>query len=203
MTHANQEPVAALIQGHVLVRDPQTQEVLLDKHNAIHFENFCISVARAMAYQKEGIIMEMVFGNGGSSVSGTGAIEYFPPNISGQNAQLYNETYFKVVNNQQPDTNQPNLNTLENNMVINHVTGTFFSDIVISCTLDYAEPSGQDAYQDSSVTNGVFVFDEIGLKSYDATVDNGLLLSHIIFNPIQKSLNRQIEIVYTIRISAS
>ena len=35
----------ALTHGHVLVRDYDTDEVLLDKHNAINYENFSIAIA--------------------------------------------------------------------------------------------------------------------------------------------------------------
>ena len=45
--------------------------------------------------------------------------------------------------------------------------------------------------------NGTFIFDELGL--YTAT---GNLLTHIIFHPIQKSANRQIQVIYTVRVRA-
>ena len=42
---------------------------------------------------------------------------------------------------------------------------------------------------------GEFVFDELGLIS-----ESGKLLTHVIFSPVQKSLNRLIQIDYTVRI---
>jgi hypothetical protein len=47
-----------------------------------------------------------------------------------------------------------------------------------------------------------FVFDEIGLRSVseDGVQGNGRLLTHVIFHPVQKSLNRLIQIAYTVRI---
>ena len=50
--------------------------------------------------------------------------------------------------------------------------------------------------------NSDFVFDEIGLRasSQDSILGNGRLLTHVIFHPVQKSLNRLIQIDYTVRI---
>jgi hypothetical protein len=77
-----------------------------------------------------------------------------------------------------------------------HTTGTTYTDIIVTCTLDYNEPSGQDQYDDTSTIEGDYVFDEIGLVS-----QQGRLLTHLIFHPVQKSANRKIQIVYTVRIS--
>ena len=44
-------------------------------------------------------------------------------------------------------------------------------------------------------------FDELGLKSYSAD-GTSRLLTHVIFHPVQKSLNRLIQIDYTVRIQS-
>ena len=44
-----------------------------------------------------------------------------------------------------------------------------------------------------------YVFDELGLRSYSSS-GTGRLITHVIFHPVQKSLNRQIQIDYTVRI---
>jgi hypothetical protein len=71
--------------------------------------------------------------------------------------------------------------------------------------LDYGEPNGQDYFDVSQDLNNEFVFDELGLRgrSIDGTsglTSTGLLLTHVIFHPVQKALNRLIQIDYTVRI---
>jgi len=73
--------------------------------------------------------------------------------------------------------------------------------LFVTCLLDYGEPSGQQAFDNSTSTNDTFVFDELGLVSYNPN-GTGLLLTHVIFNPVQKSLNRLIQIDYTVRIQS-
>jgi hypothetical protein len=45
------------------------------------------------------------------------------------------------------------------------------------------------------------VFDELGLRSYN-TNGTSLLLTHVVFHPVLKSLNRLIQIDYTVRIQS-
>lgn len=192
------------IQGHVKIKDVLTGEILVDKYNAIHYENFSIALAQSIANRPSNWIQLMAFGNGAATVSGTGTITYLPPNVVGTTAQLYNETYFKCVN----DLSPYNTDVQNNYITTAHTTGTTYSDVIITCNLGLNEPAGQEAFDNATTLGGNYVFNELGIKAYNATDaatgytsdSNSLLLTHVIFSPVQKSLNRQIEIVYTIRI---
>jgi hypothetical protein len=190
------------IDGFVKIFDPITGEVFVDKSNAINYENMSIAIADSLSNRGYGEIYQMAFGNGGASVDSTGIITYLPPNVTGQNAALYNQTYQKVVD----DTSVFNLDPTRNKLTVTHTTGKFYTDILVQCLLDYGEPSGQAAFDNSTTTDGEYVFDELGLQAKYGTTDTGQvitkLLTHVIFHPIQKSLNRQIQIDYTIRIQS-
>jgi hypothetical protein len=187
---------ALAISGHIKIFDPNSQEVFVDKRNAIHYENISESLANSLANRTVGQIYSMAFGNGGSSVDPTGVITYLPPNTTGQNADLYNETFSKVVD----DNSAANTDPTRNKLTVLHTTGNVYSDILVSCLLDYGEPSGQQAFDNSTDFNGDYVFDELGLKTWNGAADNLRLITHVIFHPVQKSLNRQIQIDYTVRI---
>jgi len=180
-----------MIQGHIKIFDPVTGEVLQDKSNAIHYENMSEALAQSIANKGTGVIESMAFGNGATAVDTTGIITYLPPNTTGQNAELYNETYSKIVDN----TNVLNTDPARNYIEVRHTPGTIYTDLFISCLLDYAEPTGQQSFDNSSTMQGDYVFDELGLIS-----SSGKLLTHVVFHPVQKSLNRLIQIDYTIRI---
>jgi hypothetical protein len=194
------QPGLAKIEGFVKITDPNSGEVLVDKKNAIHYENISIAMARTLSNrtsaQGGGWIYEMAFGNGGSSVDPTGVITYLPPNITGQNADLYNETYAKVVD----DNSAADTDTSNNYMTVLPSTGKPYTDILVTCLLDYGEPPGQQAFDNSTNFNGEYVFDELGLKSWAGSPTDLMLITHVIFHPVQKSLNRQIQIEYTLRI---
>jgi hypothetical protein len=184
------------IDGFLKIYDPNNGEMFVDKHNAIHYENMSISLAETLANKPLGWIYSMAFGNGGSSVDPTGVITYLPPNVTGQNSDLYNETYFKVVD----DTSPANTDPVNNNLTVLHTSGKLYTDVLVSCLLDYGEPPGQQAFDNSTNFNGEFVFDELGLKAWTGNGQANRLLTHVIFHPVQKALNRQIQIDYTVRI---
>jgi hypothetical protein len=190
------QPGLAKIEGFVKIHDPISGEILVDKKNAIHYENISIAMAQTLSNRDLGWIYQMAFGNGGSSVDPTGVITYLPPNTTGQNADLYNETYAKVVDDNSAANNDP----LNNKMTVIHTAGKVYTDILVTCLLDYGEPLGQQAFDNSTNFNGEYVFDELGLKSWNGSADDLRLITHVIFHPVQKSLNRQIQIDYTLRI---
>lgn len=190
------------VEGFLKIFDPNSLEVFVDKKNAINYENMSVAIADTLSSRGYGEIYQMAFGNGGASVDETGIITYLPPNTTGQNAALYNETYAKIVD----DTSVFNTDPTRNKMTVNHTTGRVYTDILVQCLLDYGEPSGQAAFDNSTQTDSAYIFDELGLLAYYGTDSNGQvitrLLTHVIFHPVQKSLNRQIQIDYTIRIQA-
>jgi hypothetical protein len=189
-------PGLTSIQGFLKIYDPTSGEVFVDKKNAIHYENISICMANTLANRNTGYIYKMAFGNGGSAVDATGVITYLPPNTTGQNASLYNETYSKVVDdNSAADTDPAN-----NYLTVVHTSGQVYTDIITTCLLDYGEPSGQQAFDNSTNFNGEYVFDELGLQCWNGSATDLLLITHVIFHPVQKSLNRQIQIDYTLRI---
>ena len=185
------------VEGHIKIQDPSTGEVIVNQRNAIHYENMSLALAESLANQGQGFIYEMSFGNGGTSVDPTGIITYLTPNSTGTNASLYNETFTKVVD----DRSINNLDPARNKIETRHVSGTNYTDVLISCLLDYGEPSGQDAFDTATDGDSLYVFDELGLKAYSAN-GTGRLLTHVIFHPVQKSLNRLVQIDYTVRIQS-
>jgi len=193
------EEIKIRIEGHVkiveyLSRDDIGAEdkgkVLLNKRNAIHNENASIVIARGLANRENGSVYTMHFGTGGATIDPLGNISFATPNTVGA-ADLNVPVYFEVVDDtlDAPDGNQ---------MAVRHINGTLFSDVEIRCVIDKDEPFGQQAFDNVGFNindDSQFVFDEIGLKSED-----GLLITHITFSPIQKSANRIIEVVYSLRV---
>jgi hypothetical protein len=188
------------LQGHIKIFDPETKEVFVDKRNAIHYENFSLALVNSIGNQGFGWVSKMAFGNGGSRVDQTGIITYLTPNTVGQNSSLYNKTFEKSVDAKSIN----NLDPTRNFMETRHLAGTTYSDLLVSCLLDFGEPSGQMAFDNGSNIEGPYVFDELGLVGFDPSDPNGegRLLTHVIFHPVQKSLNRMIQIDYTVRIQS-
>lgn len=174
-------------EGFLKITDKDTNEILVDQQNAVHFGNLSAAIALALAGDDAGHIKYVAFGNGGTSITSLGTIFYRSPNVSvlrDETAGLYNETYEKDVS----------VGTDENN-VATVLSNVNYADVKVTVTLDFAEPADQDLLDNATDNDGDYVFDEIALKTAD-----GLFLTHIIFHPVQKALNRIIEVEYTLRI---
>jgi len=184
-------------EGHIKIFDPSTKEVFIDKRNAIHYENMSVAMVQSLSNQGQGTVYQMAFGSGGTIVDPTGLITYLTPNTIGVNSSLYNQTYVKVVDQNAIENADPARNLMQ----VRHISGATYSDILISCLLDYGEPLEQQAFDNSVDMNGNFVFDELGLVSYSPS-GTGKLLTHVVFHPVQKSLNRLLQIDYTIRVQS-
>ena len=171
------------IEGHVLIQDVDTGEVLAKRRNAIHFENMSIAIANLMANisgaNGSHRVANMSYGNGGTLIDGTGAVTYKAPNTNSITSGLYNGTYTQALDS----------------VTVNHTNGNVYSDVVMTSTLDYNTPTGQDVEDTTTDMNSDYVFDEIAIYSA-----NGDMLTHVIFHPVQKSQNRKIQVVYTLRI---
>ena len=186
--------------GHILIRDKETGEELVNKRNAIHYGNMANMVANALNNQSQSYIHFMAFGNGGTSVDTAGKVVYKSPRVSESfeaSADLYSRSYNKVISAAASD---PTTDKIE------VVAGSSFTDLKVTCTLGYAEPSDQDLFDSSTDNDASYVFDELALFSYPtdgSNITTSKMLTHVIFHPVQKSQNRIIEIIYTVRIQLS
>lgn len=180
------------IEGHIRILDVDSGKEIVNKRNAINLENMVMALSSSLSGTANGYdIQSIAFGSGGIAVDTVGNILYNPTNTATTTGSLYNETFSKSV------AFSPEIN-VDNNISFVHNPGTFFSDIVIRCTLNYNEPNDQDLLDTGDSVNGDYVFNELGIKT-----QNGLFLTHVIFHPVQKSANRKIQVIYTVRLSAS
>lgn len=197
--------------GHVKIRDKATREILVDKYNKIHFGNMSWAVASALSGKSEGHIAYMLFGNGGSTVDGSGKILYRAPNVStlqDPNALPYNTTFFKALSVFVEGSTTTNyirvLDSTEN-----------FADLQVVVSLEFNEPIGQPVDDTTQNISNDFVFDEIALftqttSALSTYVDpatlqgelpgGGRMVTHVVFHPQQKAQNRELEIEYTVRV---
>lgn len=194
------------VEGSVKIIDLDSGCVLRSGKNAIHQEN--MSQAIALALSGGDIISEIHFGNGASITDGSGAITFRPPNIVGYDADLYTPIYYRVVDALDFENGAPN----DNKTTVEHIRGNTYSDIIVTTTLNYQDPTNAErnggfvkslstAPLDQQATDGAMRFDEIGLKNRSsAGLDQGLLLTHFRFHPVQKNADQRIQIIYTLRL---
>lgn len=183
----------ATVIGEVCIQDAISLEILRQKKNAIHPKNMASAIARSLSRNDNGFVFKMSFGNGGTFLNSSNKIIYRSPNTLGA-ADLYNQTYEVQVDNNTQGT--PPSNSV---VPAESPSPAITSVVTITCVLNADEPAGQAVSSNLTTdSNSPFFFDELGLKTAD-----GLLLSHLIFNPIEKTANRAFLITYTLTISVS
>lgn len=213
------DTIGAHIRGFVTIKDATTGEILEQTENAVHFGNISTALAKSLTGDSDGFITYMAFGNGGVIIDAAGNIVYRKPRADvnkNANEQMYNTTLIKELSNNNsgitdPDVDVPGGNTQN------------FEDVVARVVLEPGFPSKQLAFDNADVSNdqnasteeGTYVFNEIALYAGPAGFGSRqdvtgvqsfinelstLMLTHVIFHPVQKSLNRTLEITYTLRI---
>lgn len=198
------------VDGFVKIWEPDTGLVHLEKHNAVNQEVISYVIAQMLQSNTSEYISEMHFGNGGVIIDTTGNITYKDVSLnleSGFSASLFNPTYYKVVDINDTTNND---DVTKNKVEISHINGLTYTDLIITCTLDPDQPNASDVGNlvsadqsnlDNGNLTGNFVFNELGLKCKGQDgLNTGYLLTHIVFHPVQKSANRTIQVVYTLRI---
>lgn len=183
------------ITGHVKITDLTTHEVLVDRYNAINSEAMSIILANMLQGNNSKYIYELHFGNGGTVIDNNGNITYkdVEENLKlGTVAELYNTLYYKVVDSTDIVNNDDDT---RNYVSVDHTDGLIYSDLVVTCTLEENQP-------ETTSNAGIITFDEIGLKNKgDEGLNSGYLLSQLVFEPVEKTAGRVIQVVYTLRVS--
>lgn len=195
LSSQQKNPSNVKFEGFYKIFDDKNNLVQQGK-NAINYENMSIAIANCLGGITTSQIYSLAFGNGGSTVSGTGAITYLPPNTSSRSAKLYNQTYEKSGLTASIATTSTSYDA-DNTIIINHTAGNTYTDMVIVCTLGFDEPSDQAAFDTTNLTDS-YTFDEMAVVTQD-----GYLLTHAIFAPTAKALNVSLRIEYTIRIKTA
>ena len=196
--------------GDVLITDRKTGEVLVDKKNAIHPKNMATALARGLSNAQNFCIFKMKLGNRGTYIDSAGQIVFNPPVTTGDTANLYNPTYVEVVDDAAVDVG------VGNSVTFTNIPATTNTRVIITCVISSDEgfTNPNDTTNAGQIQGGnavsPYFFDELGLftketsgLSTDMAPLGELMLSHLIFSPIEHTGNREIVIVYTLTISVS
>ena len=205
-----QEAFKINVNGHVLVSDRATGEILIDKHNAIHPKNMATAIARGLSNAANYQVFKMKLGNRGTYIDGTQQIVFNPPITTGDTADLYNPTYVEIVDDADASVG------VGNSVTFTNIPASTNTRVIVTCIVSANEAfdNAQDTNNNGQIEggNGVspFFFDELGLftketsgVSTDLDPAGELMLSHLIFSPIEHTGNRELVIVYTLTISVS
>jgi len=194
-----------------------SRSLVLEKDNAVHIGNLSTILAEAAIGKDTSFIAYMAFGNSGVVVETNGVVTYKNPNVSGFNnpkERLYNTVLIRRIRNHASASETLDVQTSSFN--------TNYEDIIVQIILNDIEGEC-DIDNASEVTD--FVFNEIALysgRSETTPISEGnlliqgsteiesflndtinvrpIMLTHVVFHPVQKSRNRVLEITYKLRL---
>jgi len=201
-----QEVLNTKVTGHVQIIDRETGEVLRDAYNAIHPKNMATAIARGLSNTADYQIFKLKLGNQGTYIDTTQQIIFRSPNTTGDAADLYNPTYVEIVDELDSGVGSGN------SVVFTNIPNTTNTRVIVTCVVSSNEainnPTDGGDGDPSLDPEGAYFFDELGLftKQTDANLLDGageMMLSHLIFSPIEHTGNRELTIVYTLTISVS
>lgn len=199
-------------------REAKAENLLVSKKNAIHPKNMGIAIARGLSNSANHQIFKIKLGNQGTYIDANQQIVFRPPNINEDADDLYNATYTEIVDESNTGSGVGNSVTYttipgsSNSRVI--VTATISANEAINRPTDEADSA--NAYPDPEVDGsispeGEYFFDELGL--FTSGVDEGstalldssteLMLSHLVFSPIEHTGSRELTVVYSLTVSVS
>lgn len=210
------ETLKTLVQGHVQIKD-DAGNVLVEKKNAIHPGNMATAIARGLSNAPHYQIYKLKLGNQGTYVDSSQQIVFRPPNTVGTTADLYNPTYVEVVDDSDSGVG------VGNSVTFTNIPASTSTRVIITCVVSANEAvnratdeadtvtsdgGGLDGV-DTTPTEGTYFFDELGLFTAGlGTPDllnetDELMLSHLVFSPIEHTGNRELTIVYTLTITVT
>lgn len=189
-------------------------QVAVDKSNAIHPANMATVIARGLSNADKHQIFKIKFGNQGTFVNPDQQIIFKPPITTGATADLYNPTYVEIV-----DDSNANVGS-GNSVTFTQIPNSTSTRVIVTCELSANEANNRATdTADSSTTDGLdgltdvgtesqYFFDELGIFSEGVGTNqlndvDELMLTHLIFSPLEKTASRQIIIVYTLTITVT
>lgn len=198
------------VAGHVTITDRSTGEVLLSKNNQIHPKNMATAIARGLSNSSNFQIFKMKLGNRGTYIDGTQQIVFNPPITTGDAADLYNPTYVEIVDDANAGVG------VGNSVTFTNIPASTSTRVIVSCVVsaneafDNASDTINAGQIDGGDTVSPYFFDELGLftketsgQSSDLDPAGEMMLSHLLFSPIEHTGNRELAVVYTLTISVS
>lgn len=191
-----QETLSTQVSGHVLIKGSDGA-TLVNRTNAIHPGNMGTAIARGLSNAAKSPIWKLKLGNQGTYIDSALQIVFRPPNTSGVSADLYNPTYYEIVDDAAVGVG------VGNSVTFTNIPLSTSTRVIITCVVSANEAVNVGG------NAGLYFFDELGLFTQGiGTPDllnetDELMLSHLIFSPIEHTGSRELTIVYTLTITVT